>query len=148
MPAERFRLPGFLFGLLCSAMFGLAAGAVWMVPSMMFGRALPALVLPVGWILGVVTRRWLRFKGVAGGVLAAVATLLAAFYMACLVVAANIAGMMGIGFGEALSDAGPAMLIELARLTQTPGNVLLYVAGALLSALVAWPLGRRASSGP
>ena len=143
MPAERFRLRGYLFGLLCAVMFGFAAGAVWMVPSMMFGRALPALVLPAGWLLGVVTRRWLRFDGLAGGALAAIATLLAAFYTACLVAAANIAGMMGIGFGEAISDAGPAMLADLARLAQTPSDLLLYIAGALLSTLVAWPLGRR-----
>jgi len=95
MPAERIHLSGFLFGLLCAVMFGFAVGAVWMVPSMMFGRALPALVLPAGWILGVVVRRWLRFRGATGALLAAVATLIAAAYTACLVAAASISGMMG-----------------------------------------------------
>jgi vitamin B12 transport system permease protein len=148
MPAERFRLPGFLFGVLCAAMFGFAAGAVWMVPSMMFGRALPALVLPVGWVLGVVVRRWLRFQGIAGAVLAAGATLLAAAYTACLVAAASISGMMGVGLAQAMSDAGPAMLIELARLAQGPGDVALALAGAALAAMVAWPLGSRGRRAP
>lgn len=146
MPAERIHLPGFLFGLLCAVMFGFAVGAVWMVPSMMFGRALPALVLPAGWILGVVVRRWLRFRGAAGALLAAVATLIAAAYTACLVAAASISGMMGVGLAQAMSDAGPAMLIELARLAQGPGDIVLALAGAVLAALVAWPLrasGRR-----
>jgi len=129
-------------------MFGFAVGAVWMVPSMMFGRALPALVLPVGWVLGVVVRRWLRFQGIAGAVLAAGATLLAAAYTACLVAAASISGMMGVGLAQAMSDAGPAMLIELARLAQGPGDVALALAGAALAAMVAWPLGSRGRRAP
>jgi vitamin B12 transport system permease protein len=143
MPAERIHLSGFLFGLLCAVMFGFAVGAVWMVPSMMFGRALPALVLPAGWILGVVVRRWLRFRGATGALLAAVATLIAAAYTACLVAAASISGLMGVGLAQAMSDAGPAMLIELARLAQGPGDIVLALAGAVLAALVAWPLRAR-----
>lgn len=143
MPSERQGAAGFLFGVLCAAMFGLAAGAVWMLPSMMFGRALPALVLPVGWALGAVVRRWLHVRGLAGALLAAGATLLAAVYTACLVAAATISGMMGIGFGQAIADAGPGMLLALGRLAQGPGQVALYLAGALLAALTAWPLKRR-----
>jgi hypothetical protein len=109
---------------------------------MMFGRALPALALPAGWALGYVVRRWLKFEGLAGALLAAGATLLASMYVCCLVAAATIAGMMGFGFAQAISDAGPGMLLSLARLAQGPADLGLYVAGALLSALVAWPLGR------
>jgi hypothetical protein len=149
MQAERLRrLPGFLFGAFCAVMFGFAAGAVWMVPSMMFGRALPALVLPVGWVLGIVVRRWLRLEGGLGAGLAALATLIAAVYTACLVAAATIAGMMGVGFGQAIRDAGPDMLLELARLAQGRSDLVLYVAGAVLAALVAWPIGRRTPGRP
>ncbi|HEY4292317.1 hypothetical protein [Luteibacter sp.] len=139
----RFRLLGLLFGVLCAAMFGLAVGAVWMLPSMMFGRALPALVLPAGWVLGMVVRRWLHFQGIAGAVLAAGATLLAAVYTACLVAAAVISGMMGIGLAQAIADAGPAMLLALARLAQGPGDVALALSGAALAAMMAWPLRTR-----
>lgn len=149
MPAERFRrLAGLLFGAFCAVAFGFAAGAVWMVPSMMFGRALPTLVLPVGWVLGIVVRRWLRIERGLGSALAAFATLIAAAYTACLVSAATISGMMGIGFGQTIHDAGASMLIELARLAQGPWDLALYVAGALLAALVAWPIGRRQPGGP
>jgi hypothetical protein len=149
MPVERLRrLPGLLFGAFCAVAFGFAAGAVWMVPSMMFGRALPALVLPVGWVLGIVVRRWLRIEGALGAGLAAIATFIAAVYTACLVAAATIAGMMGIGFGQAIRDAGAAMLLELARLAQGPWDLPLYVAGALLAALVAWPIARRPPGQP
>jgi hypothetical protein len=137
------RLINLVSGLLGAVLFGFAAGATWMVPSMMFGRALPALALPVGWALGYVVRRWLRFEGVPGALLAAGATLLASAYVGCLVAAATIAGMMGVGFAQAISDAGPAMLVSLARLAQGPADLALYLAGAILAALVAWPLGRR-----
>ncbi|WP_448098511.1 hypothetical protein [Luteibacter yeojuensis] len=144
MPAERpRRLPGFVFGAFCAVMFGFAVGAVWMVPSMMFGRALPALVLPAGWILGVVVRRWLRISGAAGALLAASATLIAAAYTACLVAAATISGMMGVGLAQAMADAGPAMLIDLAALAQGPGDIAMALAGAALAALVAWPVRAR-----
>ncbi|MGY3232090.1 hypothetical protein ACVWWJ_003574 [Luteibacter sp. HA06] len=149
MPAERIRrLAGLLFGAFCAVAFGFAAGAVWMVPSMMFGRALPALVLPVGWVLGIVVRRWLRIEGGPGAALAALATLIAAVYTACLVAAATISSMMGLGFGQTIHDAGASMLLELARLAQGPWDLALYVSGALLAALVAWPIGRRAPGRP
>ncbi|MDR6934829.1 hypothetical protein [Luteibacter sp. 3190] len=143
MPSERSGPATLLFGVLCAATFGFAVGAVWMVPQMMFGRALPALVLPAGWVLGVVVRRWLRFQGLTGALLAAGATLLAAAYTACLVAAATIAGMMGMGLGDTISDAGPGMLLALARLAQGPGDYALAGAGALLAALVAFPLRSR-----
>lgn len=136
------RLASVLFGAVCAVVFGFAAGAVWMVPCMMFGRALPSLVLPAGWLLGLVVRRWLRFDGVLGATLAALATLVAAAYTACLVVAATISGMMGVGFVQAIADAGPGMLLGLARIAQGPSELGLYVAGALLAAITALPIKR------
>lgn len=136
------RLASLLFGVLCAVMFGFAAGAAWMVPCMMFGRALPALALPAGWLLGLVMRRWLRFDGSVGATLAALSTLVAAAYMACLFVAARISGMMGLGFAQAMSDAGPGMLLALARMAQSPTDLALYVVGALLAAITALPIKR------
>ena len=83
-----------------------------------------------------------------GAALAAVATLIAAVYTACLVAAATISGMMGIGFGQTIHDAGASMLLELAGLAQGPWNFTLYLAGAMLAALVAWPIGRRGPRQP
>jgi vitamin B12 transport system permease protein len=56
--------------------------------------------------------------------------------------------MMGVGFGQAIRDAGPDMLLELARLAQGRSDLVLYVAGAVLAALVAWPIGRRTPGRP
>ena len=147
MPAEPFRLSGLLFGVFCAVMFGFAVGAVWMVPSIMFSRPLPAMVLPAGWILGTVVRRWLRFEGWVGALLAAGSTLIAAVYAACLASAATIAGMMGMGLARALGNAGPAMLLELARLSQGPADFVLAGVGAALAAAVAWPLTVRRRDG-
>ncbi|MBB3225512.1 vitamin B12 transport system permease protein [Luteibacter sp. Sphag1AF] len=147
MPSDRLRaLAGQLFTVLCAVMFGLAVGAIWMLPSMFYGRALPLLALPAGWVLGVVVRRWLRASGLYGAVVAAIATLVACVYTACLVSAAMIAASMGMGFGDALSDAGAHMLLELAWLGVGAQELAWYAAGALLSAFVAWPLRRRAPS--
>ncbi|TCV91280.1 vitamin B12 transport system permease protein [Luteibacter rhizovicinus] len=149
MPSDRLRaLPGQLFTALCAAMFGLAAGALWTLPSMFYGRALPLLALPVGWILGVIVRRWLKAQGGYGALLAAAATLLASLYTTCLVAAAMIAGLMGVGFADALRDAGPKMLLELARLSIGPRELAFHLAGAALAALAAWPLRRRSPSSP
>jgi vitamin B12 transport system permease protein len=119
-------------------MFGLAAGAVWMVPTMFAGRPLPWLVLPVGWLLGQIVRRWVRTEGVQGAMLAAIATLLAATYTKCLIVAANIAGLMGIGFVDALRESGIDMLMSLARMSLGWAELGIYILGAAVAAFAAW----------
>ncbi|GAA0910201.1 hypothetical protein KR767_01790 [Luteibacter anthropi] len=136
------RLASLLFGAVCAIMFGFAAGALWMVPAMMFGRALPALALPAGWLLGLVVRRWLSMEGAVGASLAALATLVAATYTSCLVAAATISGMMNVSFAQAISDAGPGMLLALARLALDPSDLGLFIAGALLAAITALPIKR------
>ncbi|MEX1828605.1 hypothetical protein [Luteibacter sp. CQ10] len=142
MPERLRRLLNLLFGLLSSAMFGLAAGAFWVLPTLFTGRSIPALALPIGWLLGITVRRWLRYDGWTGAALAALATLVAAIYAACLTVGAMLSGAMSIGFAQALVDAGTDMLLELARLAQGPSDIALYIAGALLAAMTALPVGR------
>jgi hypothetical protein len=138
MPAERHSAVGNLaVAFFCATLFGFAVGAAWMVPSMMFGRPLPVLALPLGWMLGVAVRRWLGVAGAPGALLAAWATALACTYTACLVAAARIASVMGIGFGDAISEAGAGMLLSLARLAQGPADLLAYGAGILLGAAAA-----------
>jgi vitamin B12 transport system permease protein len=130
-------LPSLFFALLCAVTFGLAAGAIWMVPTMFAGRSLPWLALPIGWLLGQVVGRWIRSRGVQGGALAALATLLAATYTKCLVVAANIAGMMGIGFVDALREAGFRMLTSLAAASLGWTESMIYLLGAAIAAIAA-----------
>lgn len=139
MPERLRRLSNLLFGLLCSVTFGFAAGAVWVIPAMFTGRPMPVLALPIGWLLGLTVRRWLRFDGWTGAALAALAAAVAAVYAACLTVGAMLSGMMNVGFAQALVDAGAGMLLELARFAQGPTDVALYLVGALIAAGTAFP---------
>lgn len=126
-----------LFAAFSAAMLGLAAGAVWMLPTMVLQRPLPALALVVGWLLALAVRGWVRPAGRVAAALAAGATVLAAIYVEVLTAAARVAGSMGMGLLDALRGSGLAMLLALARLALRPGDVVLTLAGALLAAWVA-----------
>jgi vitamin B12 transport system permease protein len=129
-----------LFAAFSAAMLGLAAGAVWMLPTVALQRPLPELALLAGWLLALAMRNWVRPAGRVSAVLAAGATVLASVYVDALTAAARIAGVMGIGLVDALRGAGPAMLLALARLSMRPADVAFTLAGALLAA---WIAGRR-----
>ncbi|NUR23890.1 MAG: hypothetical protein HOQ08_13480 [Frateuria sp.] len=126
-------------------MLGLAAGAIWMLPTMALRRPLPALALAAGWLLALAVRNWVRPAGRVAAALAAGATVLAAIYVNVLTAAARIAGSMGIGLLDALREAGLAMLLALARLAVRPADVGFTLAAALLAA---WLAGRRPRRAP
>lgn len=138
------RLISALFAAFSAAMLGLAAGAVWMLPTMALRRPLPALALLAGWLLALAVRSWVRPAGRAAAALAASATVLAAIYVDMLTAAARIAGSMGIGLLDALRGAGPAMLLVLARLAVRPVDIAFTLGGALLAAWLASRRTRRA----
>lgn len=134
------RLIPLLFAAFSAAMLGLAAGAVWMVPTVTLQRPLPALALVAGGLLALAVRGWVRPAGRVAAAMAAGATVLAAIYVNVLAAAARIAGSMGMGLLDALREAGPGMLLALAQLALRPADVVFTVAGALLAA---WVAGRR-----
>ncbi|HET6804033.1 MAG TPA: hypothetical protein VFH59_01145 [Frateuria sp.] len=138
------RLIPLLFAAFSAAMLGLAAGAVWMLPTMALQRPLPALALVVGALLALAVRSWVRPAGRVAAALAAGATVLAAVYVELLTAAARIAGSMGIGLLDALRAAGLAMLLALAQLAVRPTDVVFTLAGALLAA---WVANRRRTPG-
>jgi vitamin B12 transport system permease protein len=135
--ASSVRLMSLLFAAFSAAMLGLAAGAVWMLPTMALQRPLPALALVAGWLLALAVQAWVRPAGRVAAALAAGATVLAAIYVEALTAAARIAGAMGIGLLDALREAGPSMLLALARLAMRPTDLAFTLAGALLAAWVA-----------
>ncbi|WP_291195825.1 hypothetical protein [Frateuria sp.] len=139
------RLIAALFAAFSAAMLGLAAGAIWMLPTMALRRPLPALALAAGWLLALAVRNWVRPAGRVAAALAAGATVLAAIYVNVLTAAARIAGSMGIGLLDALREAGLAMLLALARLAVRPADVGFTLAAALLAA---WLAGRRPRRAP
>lgn len=120
-------------------MLGLAAGAVWMLPTVFLRHPLPWLALPVGWLLAKAIRHWVVRPGntLSAALLAAAATLLAAAYVSTLIAAARISGNLGISLVDSLRTAGPNMLLQLARLALTPTDTAWFVAGAVFAAIVA-----------
>jgi vitamin B12 transport system permease protein len=127
-----------VFAMFCAAMLGLAAGAVWMLPTVFLRHPQPWLALPVGWLLAMAIRYWIRPGNArSAALLAAAATLLAAAYVSALIAAARISGSLGIGLVDSLRTAGPNMLLQLARLALTPADAVWFIAGAVLAAIVA-----------
>lgn len=139
------RLIALLFAAFSAAMLGLAAGAVWMLPTMALHRPLPMLAPVVGWLLALAVRSWVRPAGRSAAALAAGATVLAAVYVQVLTAAARVAGSLGVGLLDALREAGPGMLLALAQLGARPVDIFFALAGALLAA---WIAGRRAQAAP
>lgn len=131
------RLIPLLFAAFSAAMLGLAAGAVWMLPTMALHRPLPMLAPVAGWLLALAIRSWVRPAGTVAAILAAGATVLAAAYVQVLTAAVRVAASMGIGLLDALREAGLVMLLTLAQLGARPVDIFLALAGAALAAWIA-----------
>ncbi len=126
-----------LFAVVSTVMLGLAAGAVWMVPTLYLQRPLPWLALLAGWLLGKAVRNWVRPAGTGAALLAALAALTAALYVNLLTAAARIAGLMGLGLVDTLRTAGLGLLMQLAQLGSAPADEVWYAIGMGLAALAA-----------
>jgi vitamin B12 transport system permease protein len=132
-----------VFVLFSAAMLGLAAGAVWMVMALYLRHPLPWLALPIGALLAWTIRAGVRPAGTSAALLAAGATLLAAFYVNVLIAGVLIAGNMGMGLIEAMRTAGLGMLWQLARMALSPADFGYATLGMLLAAWLAWRQPRR-----
>lgn len=126
-----------VFALISALALGLAAGAVWMVPTLYLQRPLPWLALPIGWALGKVMRAWVRPSVVGAALLAGLAVLVAAVYVNLLTAGARIAGLMGLGLVDALHTAGLGLLLQLSKLGSLTADYVWYAAGAGLAAVAA-----------
>lgn len=136
-----------LFALVSALMLGLAAGALWMVPTLYSQRPLPWLALPVGWLLGKAIRHWVRPAGNNAAILAAFATFSAVLYVNVLMAAARIAGLMGLGLVDSLRTAGLPMLVQLAELSCSPTDDVWFLAGMGLAAFTALRPARPPNAG-
>jgi len=133
-----------LFATACAAMLGLAAGALWMVATLYLRHRTPWLALPFAVVLGAAIRHWVQAPGRGAAVLAALATLLAALYVSLLTVGVLVGASMGLGLLDALRTAGLSMLLQLARLGLSTGDVAWSLAAAAVAAVIAARPGRRA----
>ncbi|ULU27411.1 hypothetical protein [Dyella terrae] len=136
-----------LFALVSTLMLGLAAGAVWMVPTLYSQHALPWLALPVGWLLGKAVRNWVRSADRQAAALAVVATLTAVLYVNLLMAAARISGLMGLGLVDSIRTAGLPLLLQLAKLSLSPMDEVWFIVGISFAAIAALRTGRRPKAG-
>ncbi|GLQ97055.1 hypothetical protein [Dyella mobilis] len=139
------QLIGECFALFCSVMLGLAAGAVWLVPTVYLRRPLPWLALPAGWLLAIAIRQWVHGRRWHAAPFAVLATLVASAYIRVLVSAVNISAMTGYSLVEAMRTAGLPMLLDFARISLSPADVAWSLAGAALAAFTAWREPRRSA---
>ncbi|MGA0585944.1 hypothetical protein ACO2Q2_02225 [Dyella sp. KRB-257] len=124
------------FAAVSAAMLGLAAGALWMLPTAYLRARLPWLALPLGALLGWAVARWVLPRPGAA-ILAACATLLAAAYVTALIAAAQLAGNMDMGLTDAMRIAGAGMLWSLMRLSLDVAQLAWFAAGAAVAAWTA-----------
>jgi vitamin B12 transport system permease protein len=134
-----------VFALVCAAMLGLAAGAVWMVAALYAGHATSWLALPFAVVLAWTIRHWVQSPGRYAAVLAALAALLAALYVNVLMAGALVAANMGMGIVDALRTAGAGMLLQLARMGFSAADAGWYLVAAGLAAVLASRPTRRSN---
>ncbi|HEY4144006.1 hypothetical protein [Pinirhizobacter sp.] len=141
------------YGVLCCVLFALAGGAALSVlamfalplgrllglPGGLMAHPLAWLALPAGWFLGIGLRHWVQLGAMPRAVLGAASLMIAAVYANCLVTWGRIANAFGIGFVQAMRDAGLANTVGLARIGLSTADGVLY---ALALALAAWAAGR------
>jgi hypothetical protein len=137
------QIVGECFALFCAVMLGLAAGAVWLLPTVFLQRPLPWLAVPAGWLLAMAIRQWVQGRRWHAALLAALATAIASLYIRVLISAVNISAMMGYGLIESMHTAGLSMLLDFARIGMSPLDIGWTVAGMVAAVIRA----RRAPRG-
>lgn len=128
---------GECFALCCAIMLGLAAGAVWLLPTVYMHRPLPWLAMPAGWLLGIAIRQWVHGKPWNAALLAAFATGVACVYIRVLITTVTIAAMTDSGLLAAARTAGWPMLLDLTRLNLSKLDVAWSLAGIVAAAVTA-----------
>lgn len=131
------KIVGECFALLCAVMLGLAAGALWLLPSVFFHRPLPWLAVPAGWLLAIAIRQWVHGKRWNAALLSALATVVASVYIHVLIATVNIAAMMGYGLVDAIRTAGPSMLLDFARISLSRLDIGWALAGIVVAVVTA-----------
>ena len=128
---------GECFALCCAIMLGLAAGAVWLLPTVYMHRPLPWLAIPAGWLLGIAIRQWVHGKRWNAALLAAFATAVACVYIRLLITTVTIAAMTDDGLLTAARTAGWSMLLDFTRLNLSGLDVAWSLAGIVVAAVTA-----------
>lgn len=131
------QIVGECFALCCAVMLGLAAGAVWLVPTAYLHRPLPWFAVPAGWLLGIAIRQWVHNKKWNAALLAVLATVVASVYIRVLITAANISAMTDYGLVDAARIAGLSMLLDFTRLAVSKLDIAWSLVGVIVAAVTA-----------
>lgn len=131
------QIVGECFALCCAVMLGLAAGAVWLLPTVYLHRPLPWLAIPAGWLLGIAMRQWVHGKAWNAALLAALATVIASLYIRVLITTVNISAMTDYGLLDAARTAGWSMLWDFTRLALSRVDVAWSLAGIVTAVVTA-----------
>jgi vitamin B12 transport system permease protein len=134
------QIVGECFALCCAVMLGLAAGAVWLLPTVYLHRPLPWLAIPAGWLLGIAMRQWVHGKKWNAALLAALATAIASIYIRVLITTVNISAMTDYGLLDAARTAGFSMLWDFTRFAVSKLDIVWSVVGIVVAALTAMRL--------
>ena len=138
------QIVGECFALFCAVMLGLAAGAVWLLPTVYLHRPLPWLAVPAGWLLAIAIRQWVQGRHWHAALLAGLATVIASIYIRVLISAVNISAMMGYGLIDSMHTAGLSMLMDFARISMRPLDIGWAIAGVVAAVISALRAPRRA----
>ena len=122
-------------------MIALAAGAVWAMIALWFGRPFAVLALPLGAIVGVAMRS-AGFGGWLGALGAAALTLVASAYAQGLIASTMVALAMGFYLLDSLSRIGPEMACAVAWARASTIDLAIFGSAALIAAVLAGRRGR------
>lgn len=137
-PRHKVATPGMLSSIASILLGAMAGGALWCFASVSTVHDTDALIIPIGFALGLFLR-WQGFSGGRAKGCAALSTLLAFGYAQILFGAIRIAQMMGAPLREVLFKADFMLIVDAARLDlQRSDWLYLAIAVALSVIAVAW----------
>jgi hypothetical protein len=132
-------------GLATALMCTLAAGAVWCVLTLYAGRDLSVLAVAIALVLTAVLRAHGYAGTAAGTILAVVCTLAACFYAQYLLATAQIASLLGLPMGTALTRIGPDMALAVIGTRVGAWDAALMVGSAAVAGVLTSRPGRAAT---
>lgn len=124
-------------GVAVVVMAALAAGAVWAMAALWFGRPLTLLALPLGAAVGIMARAQ-GFGGKASAALGCAAlTLCASVYALALIASTTVAMAMGLNLLDTLRRIGPELALAVAWARTSPPDLVVFAIAALAAAAIA-----------
>lgn len=139
-PQRRVSAVDHALSALIVVMIALAAGAVWAMIALWFGRPFAVFALALGAVVGFATRSAGFGRTWLGAAAAALLTLVASAYAQALIASTTVALAMGFNLLETLKRIGAEFAFAVAWARATPVDLAIFGVAAVIAAVVA---GRR-----